>query len=327
MRKRLGILGLSLASLMLSLASHAAEPKDFDLKQIQTATAKLIAALEDPDPTAWVTMYSEDAVVLEAGSDPLEGREQLLGLAKSMQPMSSVVITPSRTEGHGNIAYMYGTASWVNGRPPKAGSQSRVHLVIVWRKESDGQWRVAQESLVPDTQSEIPPDDSPRPTPAAAQATTIGSAEIKAALQLNEAGALADSVLRVLPIESRYNVGVSVVRRSQVDGKTPPDAIVHEAITEVYQIIEGKGVLVTGGTLESPTPFPKDGQIVRQIVGPSSFGKVILGGTRREVGTGDIVVIPPNTAHGFAEISTKRIVYTLIRIDPQQILELRGEPD
>jgi ketosteroid isomerase-like protein len=152
MQRRFGILGLSLVSLMLAVVTHAAEPKDFDLKQIRAATSKLIAALEDPDPTAWVYMYTEDAGVLEAGSKPLEGRAQLLGLAKSMQPMSSVVFTPSHTEGHGTIAYMYGTATWVNGRPPNAGSKSRVHLVIVWRKESDGQWRVAQEALVPDTQ-------------------------------------------------------------------------------------------------------------------------------------------------------------------------------
>jgi len=161
--------------------------------------------------------------------------------------------------------------------------------------------------------------------PAAPRATTISSAEIKTAIQFNKAGALADSVLRVLPIESKYNVGVSVVRRSQVKGKTPPDAIVHDTITEVYQIVEGKGVLVTGGTLESPSPFPNDGPVVRQIIGPSSFGKVILGGTRRNVGPGDIVVIPPHTAHGFVEIKTKRIVYTVIRIDPQQILELRSQ--
>lgn len=152
MQRRFAILGLSLVSLMLAVVTHAAEPKDFDPKEIRAATTKLVAALENPDPTAWVYMYTEDAGILEAGSRPVEGRAQLLELARSMQPMSSVVITPSRTEGHGSIAYMYGTASWVNGRPPEAGSKSQVHLVIVWRKESDGQWRVAQEALVPDTQ-------------------------------------------------------------------------------------------------------------------------------------------------------------------------------
>ena len=42
---------------------------------------------------------------------------------------------------------------------------------------------------------------------------------------------------------------------------------------------------------------------------------------------GDIVVIPPHTPHGFVEITSERIVYTLIRVDPQQLLELRSGPD
>jgi ketosteroid isomerase-like protein len=135
--------------MLLAMSASASEPATFDMQEIRAATAKLIAALEAPDPTAWVYMYTEDAGLLEAGSEPLEGRARLLELAHSMKPMSSVTILPTRTEGSGNIAYMYGSASWVNGRPPQTGATSRVHLVIVWRKESDGQWRVAQEALVP----------------------------------------------------------------------------------------------------------------------------------------------------------------------------------
>jgi ketosteroid isomerase-like protein len=133
-------------------AANAAGSSDFDAQEIQTATTKLVAALQNPDPTAWVYMYTENAGLLEAGSPPREGRAKLLELAKSMQPMSSVVISPSRIEGDGTLAYMSGRASWVNGRPPQAGSTSNVHLLIVWRKEPDGQWRVAQEALVPDAE-------------------------------------------------------------------------------------------------------------------------------------------------------------------------------
>lgn len=133
-------------------AAVAAEVAEFDPEEIRTATTKLVAALESPDTTAWVYMYTENAGLLEAGSPPLEGRAKLLERAKTVQPLSSVVISPSRIEGDGNIAYMYGRASWTNGRPPQAGSTSNVHLVIVWRKGTDGQWRVAQEALVPDAQ-------------------------------------------------------------------------------------------------------------------------------------------------------------------------------
>ena len=150
MKQLVNRVGIALASTFIVTVALAAEPQSFDPEEIRAATAKLLAAMQDPDPAAWVYMYTEDAGLLEAGSEPLEGRAKLLELAHSMQPMSSVTITPTRTEGHGTIAYMYGTATWVNGRPPNTQSTSQVHLVIVWRKELDGQWRVAQEALVPD---------------------------------------------------------------------------------------------------------------------------------------------------------------------------------
>ena len=154
-------------------------------------------------------------------------------------------------------------------------------------------------------------------------ATFIRSAEIKTAGAQNSADPVADAVLRVISVEGKFNVGVSVVRRSLVKGKTPPDAIIHDAVTEVYQILEGKGVLVTGGTLVGGSALPE--AIVRQITGPSTRGTSIVGGTRQDVGPGDIVIIPPNTPHGFVEIKTTRIVYTVVRIDPKRLLELKTQ--
>jgi len=171
--------------------------------------------------------------------------------------------------------------------------------------------------------SQAPPSVATAATP---RATIVPAAEMAAAVERNGTAAVDDAVLRVVPVGTDYNVGVSVVRRSQVDGRTPPDAIVHDAITEIYQVTEGSGVLVTGGTIESATQLPADNPVVRELIGPSSVGKVIRGGTLRRVGPGDIVIIPPHTAHGFVEISTERIVYTLIRVDSQRFLELREQP-
>jgi hypothetical protein len=103
-----------------------------------------------------------------------------------------------------------------------------------------------------------------------------------------------------------------------------PDALIHNDVTEVYQIIEGEGVLVTGGALQSAKPLTA-AAIVGEI-GPSSAGQSIVGGTSRRVVPGDIVIIPPHTPHGFVDITTSRIVYTIIRIDPQKVLELHSKP-
>lgn len=159
---------------------------------------------------------------------------------------------------------------------------------------------------------------NPLPQSMGAYATVISSNEIEAAVKRSGTGALSDSVLRVVPIASKYNVGVAVVRRSRTGGRTSPDALVHEAVTEVYQIIEGNGVMVTGGALRSAKPIT-DGAILGEI-GPSSTGQAIVGGTRRRVGPGDIVIIPAGTPHGFIELTTARIVYTIIRIDPRGVL-------
>jgi mannose-6-phosphate isomerase-like protein (cupin superfamily) len=155
---------------------------------------------------------------------------------------------------------------------------------------------------------------------ASSAATFIPNAEIQAALRPADAGAVADTVLRVVTIGGEYNVGVSVVHRTKVNGKTPPDAIAHRAITEVYHVLEGNGILVTGGTIEGETELPPESPVVRTLVGPSTVGSAIAGGRRQRVGPGDVVIIPPNTPHGFSEITSDHITYLLVRVDPHRVL-------
>ena len=151
-------------------------------------------------------------------------------------------------------------------------------------------------------------------------ATVVSNAEIGAVLAPAATSAVADNVLRVVPISGEYNVGVSVVRRVKVNGKTPPDAILHHDITEIYHVLKGSGILVTGGSIEGATELPSDDPDVRTLIGPSTVGKVITGGTGQRVGPGDVVIIPPNTAHGFVEITSEQITYLLVRVDPHRVL-------
>lgn len=125
---------------------------------------------------------------------------------------------------------------------------------------------------------------------------------------------------RVVPIEARYNVGVAVVRRQRVGDTTPPDALSHHEIAEVYHIIHGTGVFVSGGTITDGKEMIADSRGVRRVVGPSVRGTAIVGGTAVEVGPGDIIVVPPNTPHGFSRLVSAEIVYTVVRIDPRRPL-------
>ena len=169
---------------------------------------------------------------------------------------------------------------------------------------------LAQNSVMPETN--------------VANATVVHNNEINSAAKTGNGLAVADSVLRVVSVENEYNVGISVVTRTKINGKTPSDAIEHDAITEVYHIIEGNGILLVGGTLDSAQRLRSNNPIVLKIAGPSSIGKRIIGGTRYEVAPGDIIVIPPNTPHGFIELKTNTIEYTLIRLDTEKVLELHN---
>jgi len=91
-----------------------------------------------------------------------------------------------------------------------------------------------------------------------------------------------------------------VVRRRQAG---PNNASVHTAagdgqdVTEIYQILEGSGTYVTGGTM----PDPND-----RTAG-------IKGGESHDVKPGDFIVIPPGTAHWFSKINGQ-IMYLEVRL-------------
>ena len=152
-------------------------------------------------------------------------------------------------------------------------------------------------------------------------ATHVPNSEIQAALAPLDTKPVADVVMRLIGINGEYNVGVSVVRRTKVDGKTPPDAVMHHEITEIYHVLEGNGILVTGGRIEGEKEFPPDSPVVRILVGPTSFGTAIAGGARQRVGPGDVVIIPPNTPHGFGEIISDHITYLIVRVDPHRVVQ------
>jgi ketosteroid isomerase-like protein len=114
--------------------------------ELRAAERELEAALESDDRTAWVYAYAEDAVFDAGGDHAAEGRAALLAMASAMRPLSNVSIRPLRSEVSGDLAAVWCEASWVSGFPPDARAV-KVRGVMVWRRDSDGQWRVALEHI------------------------------------------------------------------------------------------------------------------------------------------------------------------------------------
>ena len=148
-------------------------------------------------------------------------------------------------------------------------------------------------------------------------AVDVLKVDIDAVMAAPEGGA--DRQIKVVDV-GKLNVGVGVLRqgaRKTADGQ-PVAGISHAQVTEVYYVLSGTGVLITGTEIEGPVPLAADSEVVRVAVGPSHRA-TFMGGDRRTVAAGDVVVIPAGVLHGWVEIP-EQVTYLSIRPDPDRVL-------
>lgn len=111
-----------------------------------------------------------------------------------------------------------------------------------------------------------------------------------------------------------HNVGVSLVYRLKGDGNAP---VIHDKVSEVYQIIEGSGTLTTGGKIVDAKRRGESGGN-----GPGLAGTAMAGGVDRKVKTGDVIIIPAGTPHKWSSVE-EFMLYTVVRVDPGRIVPLK----
>ena len=70
-------------------------------------------------------------------------------------------------------------------------------------------------------------------------------------------------------------------------------AAVHEKDAEMFYVVEGSGTMVTGGKLVNE----------KRNNAANLGGTGIEGGNVREIGKGDFIMVPENTAHWFSKIN------------------------
>jgi mannose-6-phosphate isomerase-like protein (cupin superfamily) len=117
-----------------------------------------------------------------------------------------------------------------------------------------------------------------------------------------------------------YNVGIGVLYRAK--GISPSGSSSHDKVTEIFQLIEGSGTLVTGGDIVNPQRREGTSELVSGVSGPGISGTAIQGGTSRQVSKGDMVVIPAGTPHWFSVVD-EPIKLTVVRVDPGRVVTLR----
>ena len=148
-------------------------------------------------------------------------------------------------------------------------------------------------------------------------ATYITNATLQSMLKTVPADAASDLQVRVVDV-GRENIAVGIVYRS---AKANQAAVEHDDVSEVYEILEGAGTMLTGGTVvgdgKSATVHDATGSS-----GPTTRGTALRGAESHKVGPGDIIIIPAGVGHQFSSIDGM-IKYAVIRTDPGKVVALK----
>jgi mannose-6-phosphate isomerase-like protein (cupin superfamily) len=144
--------------------------------------------------------------------------------------------------------------------------------------------------------------------PQTASGTVISADEIAATLKQSIANNTVDQPIKLAEIPGGHKASLALLRRT----KAETSALIHDYVTEIYQIIEGSGTLVSGGSLEDP----KENDLTRVNAGMSHTG-THRGGESRKVKAKDVIIVPAGMAHRFSELDGP-IVYLVYRFEPKR---------
>jgi mannose-6-phosphate isomerase-like protein (cupin superfamily) len=104
-------------------------------------------------------------------------------------------------------------------------------------------------------------------------------------------------------------VRVGVVHRIAPETR----ALMHQELTEIYNIVEGSGTLLTGGEAQAASPVSDPPNL-----GPTpSFYVTQVGGVSQKVKPKDMIIVPAGTPHRFTQLDGP-ISYVIYRFEPTQ---------
>ena len=141
-----------------------------------------------------------------------------------------------------------------------------------------------------------------------ASGTVITGDEIAATLTQSIANNTVDQPIKLAEVPGGHKASLALLRRT----KAETSALIHDYVTEIYQIVEGSGTLVTGGALDDP----KESDLTRLNAGMSHTG-THRGGESRKVKATDVIIVPAGMAHRFSELDGP-ITYLVYRFEPKR---------
>ena len=155
---------LLIPALLLATACRSAAPAgltDADKAAIQRGSAESEARFNavSPDFKAYAAAhYSADAVMMPQNGESIMGSDAIGTWMASYPKMSNVKFAITDMDGSGSVAYVQGLYE-MDVLPP--GTTTALHdkgkYLEIWRKQSDGSWKVTREIFNSDLPLPAPP--------------------------------------------------------------------------------------------------------------------------------------------------------------------------
>lgn len=151
-RKVNGVWKLKSDTFNSNLPAPAAGLSPQDVEAIRAATRASLAASNGRDWSKWVTFFTADVVVQPPNTPALKGRAAVEAWGRAFPSFKDLVLDQEDITGRGDLAYARGRYSMVLMLPGMPEMKDTGHFIELWRKESDGAWRVSADTF----NSELP---------------------------------------------------------------------------------------------------------------------------------------------------------------------------
>ena len=115
------------------------------------------------------------------------------------------------------------------------------------------------------------------------------------------------------------HVSVGIIYRDK--GQVNSTFSVHDKVSEVHYILEGRGHMTVGGKIQDWKRRPYDPDS-----GPGSQGTTAVGAKQVTIEAGDVLIIPAGTPHKW-DGADEFTAYVAIRIDPEGVVPLQALGD
>ena len=138
------------------------DSRSLDEAAIREADAASVKAIAAKQVNATVSYYDEEASILMPNAPIVTGREEIRKAWEQMFATPGFNLAPKTTKVEvarsGDLAYSQGTYEFTANDPQGKPVNDRGKFVVVWKKQTDGAWKIVADIW----NSDVPPAPAPK---------------------------------------------------------------------------------------------------------------------------------------------------------------------